>query len=74
MGEKTEHDRLVDAVLLGMYYDAEPGAYQHGEAQFIADIRIEYPEHVDTADRVAWRILAAQGAAPSLSRVNGRGE
>lgn len=71
MGEKIKRDQLVDAVLLGMYYDAEPGAYQHGEAQFVADIRIEYPEHVDTAERVVWRILAAQD--PALSR-EGRGE
>lgn len=78
MGEKTSHDRLVDAVLLARFYDTEPGAYEHGEEQFISDIRIEYPEHVDDADWVVRRVLKAQAAEtaaqdPALSR-DGRGE
>lgn len=70
MGEKTAHDLLVDAVLLARFYDFEPECHDHNEAKFLAEIRRDYPEHVDEADWVVRRVLKAQAADPSpaLSR------
>lgn len=65
MGEKTAHDRLVDAVLLARFYDCEPESYDHDEAKFLADTRKEYAEHVDEADWIVRRVLKAQAQEAS---------
>ncbi|TXN24008.1 hypothetical protein [Methylobacterium sp. WL9] len=56
--------RLTDAALLGEYFDSDPDERGNDEAEFLASIRRDYPEHVDVAEAIARRSLKALAPTP----------
>ncbi|WP_182422041.1 hypothetical protein [Aureimonas sp. ME7] len=73
MTVKPTRDQIVDAYLLGEFYDCEPDAYPEGSAAFLANMRREYPEHVFSGERVADRVMLAflSPEAPASSKEEG---